>query len=197
MSTWKSILKKLEKNLWEFILRTRILTTKNESEENIMLNDTHVTTSYANGTIISMDAVSTKIFLENIAITTIAQCREMTSKERMGVLESTTKLPYYDELIEEYCAGVHGAVLSNMLCQNVQILYRFVQDCVLNDTSRGLYLLYEKPRNGEPVWKLLLLALDEYMDLVKREYEILGKKIPYDLPKYNEYNKQFEELMAR
>ena len=109
-----------------------------------MLNDTHVTTSYANGTIISMDAVSTKMFLENIAITTIAQCREMVSKKRMGVLESTTKLPYYDELIEEYCAGVHGAVLSNMLCQNVQILYRFIQDCVLNDTSRGLYLLYEK-----------------------------------------------------
>ena len=115
----------------------------------------------------------------------------------MGVLESTTKLPYYDELIEEYCAGVHGSVLSNMLCQNVQILYRFIQDCVLNDTSRGLYLLYEKSRNGEPVWKLLLLALDEYMDLVKREYEILERKIPYDFPKYNEYNKQFEELMIR
>ena len=162
-----------------------------------MLNDTHVTTSYANGTIISMDAVSTKMFLENIAITTIAQCREMVSKKRMGVLENTTKLPYYDELIEEYCAGVHGAVLSNMLCQNVQILYRFIQDCVLNDTSRGLYLLYEKSRNGEPVWKLLLLALDEYMDLVKREYEILERKIPYDFPKYNEYNKQFEELMMR
>lgn len=163
----------------------------------IMLNDTHVTTSYANGTIISMDAVSTKMFLENIAITIIAQCREMVSKERMGVLESTTKLPYYDELIEEYCVGVHGAVLSNMLCQNVQILYRFVQDCVLNNTSRGLYLLYDSPRNGKPVWKLLLLALDEYMDFVKRKYDILGEKVPYNMPKYNEYNKQFEELMTR
>ena len=49
-----------------------------------MLNDTHVTTSYANGTIISMDAVSTKMFLENIAITTIAQCREMVSKKKNG-----------------------------------------------------------------------------------------------------------------
>ena len=43
----------------------------------------------------------------------------------------------------------------------------------------------------------MLLALDEYMDLVKREYEILERKIPYDFPKYNEYNKQFEELMTR
>ena len=162
-----------------------------------MLNNTHVTTSYANGTSISMNAVSTKMFLENIAITIIAQCREMISKENMGILENTTKLPYYDELIEEYCAGIHGAVLSNMLCQNVQILYCFVQDCVLNDTSRGLYLLYDSPRNGKPTWELLLLALDEYMDLVKREYEILGRKIPYDFPKYNEYNKQFEELMTR
>ena len=64
-----------------------------------MLNDTHVTKSYANGTIISMDAVSVKMFLENLAITTIAQCREMISKKNMGILESTTKLPYYDELI--------------------------------------------------------------------------------------------------
>ena len=31
-----------------------------------MLNNTHVTTSYANGTIISMNAVSTKMFLENL-----------------------------------------------------------------------------------------------------------------------------------
>lgn len=162
-----------------------------------MLNDTHVTTSYANGTIISMDAVSTKMFLESIAIATIVQCKEMVSKKNMGILESTTKLPYYDELINEYCDGVHGAVLSNMLCQNVQILYRFVQDCVLNDTVRGLYLLQNKPKNGEPTWKLILLALDEYMDLVKREYEILEKEIPYNFPKYNEYNKQFEELMTR
>ena len=162
-----------------------------------MLNTTNVTTSYANGTIISMDAVSTKMFLENLAMTIIVQCREMKSKEKMGILESKTNLPYYDELIDEYCAGNHGAVLSNMLCQNVQILYRFIQDCVLNDTVRGLYLLYEKPRNGEPTWKMLLLALDEYMAFVKKEYEILGRKIPHDFPKYNEYNKQFEELMTR
>lgn len=162
-----------------------------------MLNDTHVTTSYANGTMIQLDAVSMKFFLQNIAITTIAQCKEMVQKERMGVLESTTKLPYYDELIEEYCTGVHGAVLSNMLCQNVQILYRFVEDCVLNGTVRGLYLLYESPRNGKPTWELILLALSEYMDFVKKEYEILGRKIPYDAIKYDEYNEKFKELMSQ
>jgi len=162
-----------------------------------MLNDTHVVTSFANGTMIQMDAVSMKSFLENIAITTIVQCREMISKERMGTLESITKLPYYNELIEEYCSGVHGSVLSNMLCQNVQILYRFVEDCVLNETVRGLYLLYDKPRNGKPTWKLILLALSEYMEFVKREYDILGRKIPYDAIKYDKYNDRFEELMTR
>lgn len=162
-----------------------------------MIKETNVTTSFVNGTIIAMDAIDTKYFLQNIAITTIVQCREMVSVENMGALESTTKLPYYDDFINKYCSGNHGAILSNMLLQNVKILYRFVQDCVINDTTRGLYLLYENLRNGEPTWRLITLALDEYMDFVKKRYETLGESVPHNHPKYNEYNEQFEKLMNR
>lgn len=160
-----------------------------------MIDSTNVTTSYCNGTTINMDAVSTKFFLENLAITTIAQCREMISKERLGTLESTTNLPHYDDLITKYCSGVHGAVLSNMLAQNVHILYNFVRDCVLNETVRGLYLLHDKSKYGEPSWKLITLAIDEYVKFVEAEYKILDKAIPRDIPEYDDYNEQFEKLM--
>ena len=160
-----------------------------------MVDETKVTTSVCNGTTINMDAISTKYFLENLAMTTIAQCREMVSKERLGVLESTTNLPHYDDLITKYCSGVHGAVLSNMLAQNVHILYNFVRDCVLNETVRGLYLLHDKSKHGEPSWKLITLAIDEYVKFLKEEYRILGVVFPKDIPKYDEYNEEFEKLM--
>lgn len=144
---------------------------------------------------INMDAVSTKYFLENLAITTIAQCREMISKERLGILESTTNLPHYDDLITKYCSGVHGAVLSNMLAQNVHILYNFVKDCVLNKNVRGLYLLCDKSKHGEPTWKLITLAIYEYVKFIEKEYKILGRAIPRDTPKYDEFNEEFEKLM--
>ena len=160
-----------------------------------MINSTSVTTSYCNGTVINMDAISTKYFLENLAITTIAQCREMISKERLGILEGTTNLPHYDDLITKYCSGAHGAVLSNMLAQNVHILYNFVKDCVLNENVRGLYLLHDKPIHGEPTWKLITLAIDEYVKFIEKEYKILGRAIPRDIPEYNEYNEKFERLM--
>lgn len=160
-----------------------------------MIDETKVTTSVCNGTTINMGAISTKYFLENLAITTIAQCREMISKEKLGVLESTTNLPHYDDLVSKYCSGVHGAILVNMLAQNIHILYNFVEDCVMNETVRGLYLWHEKSACGEPAWKLITLALDEYMKLIKKEYEILGREIPSDIPEYNEYNEKFEKLM--
>ena len=160
-----------------------------------MIDETKVTTSVCSGTTINMDAISTKYFLENLAITTIAQCREMISKEKLGVLESTTNLPHYDELVTKYCSGLHGAILANMLAQNVHILYNFVKDCVLNETVRGLYLWHEKSKYDEPAWKLITLAIDEYIKFLKEDYRILGRAIPRDIPKYDEFNEEFEKLM--
>lgn len=156
--------------------------------------ETKVTTSYTAGTTISLDTTSALMFLENLAITTIAQCREMKSKEHMGILKSESNIPHFDVLVDKYCDGIHGAVLSNMLRQNVQVLYAFVQDCVLNETVAGLYLMRRAPRGGEPTYKLITLALEEYMELSKGEFDMLGKRMPNDFPKYCEYNERFEEM---
>ena len=160
-----------------------------------MIRNTSLMTIYGDGTFIMMDHVAMKMFLENLAITTIVQCREMIRKENMGIIELTTKLPYYDDLVDKYCSGVHGAVLENMLCQNANILYSFVQDCVLNNTVRGLYLLQDTSRTGKRMYELILMALDEYTNYIKKNYDMLNRAVPSDVKKYNEYNKRFEELM--
>lgn len=156
--------------------------------------ETKVTTSYTSGTTISLDTTSALMFLESLAITIIAQCREMKSKEHMGILNSESNIPHFDALVEKYCDGIHGAVLSNMLHQNVQVLYAFVQDCVLNETVAGLYLMRREPEGGEPTYKLITLALEEYMKLSEKEFNMLGKSMPNGFPKYCEYNDRFEEM---
>lgn len=160
-----------------------------------MNNDISVATTYANGTTISMDGCSTKFFLIGLAVSIIAQCREMVSIESSGTLVSTTNLPHYDTLVDEFCSGVHGAVLFQMIKKNVQIIYRFVQDSVLNKTNAGLYMWFDETTDGTPVWKLLTAALDEFMKFVEKRYEILGEKVPRDMVIYNEYNERFEKLM--
>lgn len=158
------------------------------------MNETQVITN-TRGTIINMDPIAAKNLLVNLAITTIIQCKEIIIKENSGVLEFKTQVPLYDNLVSHYCPGNHGAVLSNMLYQNVNVLYRFVEDCVTNGTVNGLYLLCEQSKYGEPTWKLILDALDVYMDFVQRQYDTLERKIPADYPRFNKYNEQFEELI--
>ena len=161
-----------------------------------MWKDVMVSTTFTNGTDIRLDVVPAKYMIESIAMNVIIQSRLMVDIEDAGNIKSKTKIPYYDALIDDYCAGVHGAVLNNMLPENVKVLYYFVQDCVLNESANGLYLLKEKSKKGEPEWKLIILALDEYMDCMKQKYALLGKEIPDNLVKYNEYNEKFEKLMS-
>lgn len=162
-----------------------------------MLDKTHVTTSYVNGTTINMDAISTKNFLTNLAISTIALCREEEYRKNGCILETTAELPHYDNLIDDYCDGVHGAVISNMLIQNIQIIYRFIQDCVLNETNRGLYLMQHISRVGIPFWKILILAINEYKGFVERRLALFDENIDPEKFPYDRYNEQFEELMSR
>lgn len=81
-----------------------------------------------------------------------------------------------------------------MLLQNVKILYAFVQDCVLNETVAGLYLMRQAPKNGKPTYKLITLALKEYAELAKREFALLGKSVPHNFQQYCEYNDRFEKM---
>lgn len=160
------------------------------------MNDTRSMTTYGNGTMIQMSACDAKNFLLNLAITTISQCKNVVfNKDKFEMLETTIDLPEYDRLIDEYCDGVHGAVLWCMITQNVKILYAFVQDCVLNESVAGLFLLRERNDWGGEPWNLITGALDEYVELVNRQYEFLGEKRPTDMKKYNEYNNRFRELM--
>lgn len=160
-----------------------------------MLENTHVTTSYVNGTTINMDAISTKNFLTSLAISTIALCREVEYRKTNYEIETTVDMPHYDNLIDNYCDGVHGAVISNMLAQNIQIIYRFIQDCVLNETNRGLYLMQHISRTGTPFWEILILAINEYKNLVKRKLSLFNEDINSEKFPYDRYNEQFDELM--
>ena len=162
-----------------------------------MLNKTSVTTSFVSGMTINMDLVAMKMFLEGLATTIIVQSREMNCTDNKDSVINNINLPHYNDLIEEYCDGFSSAILTNMLNQNVQILYSFVEDCVLNETVKGLYLLKAKTKTGKYTWELITLALDEYMEFVKREFKTVGKNIPYNFPQYNKYNEDFATLMLK
>lgn len=162
-----------------------------------MLENTRVATSFVNGTTINMDAMSTQNFFTNLAISTIALCREEVYYKNGHILDSTVELPYYDELIDKYCSGVHGAIIENILNQNIQIIYRFIQDCVLNETNRGLYLMQQISKVGVPFWKILILAINEYKEIIKRRLALVNEEINSEKFIYDRYNEQFEELMNR
>ena len=160
-----------------------------------MLNDTNVVTSYTNGTTINLGASSALSFIEGIAISSISMCREMICSTRFGVIECETRIPHYDSLIERYCDGVHSAVLHNILEQNIQVLYRFVEDIVLNKSVEGLYLFVDRGNKGMPVWKLITTALNEYMNLLEKEDNMLGECSTTKITNYSQYNAEFTELM--
>ena len=106
--------------------------------------DTKVTTSYANGTIVEMDANDALNFLVGLSITVINTVRDTIEENEIG--DKVTKSCYHDvmHLIEYYNSGIPGAIYSCILHTNADILLKFVQDVVLNDTTRGLYLFYHK-----------------------------------------------------
>lgn len=155
-----------------------------------MRQDTFVTTSAISGTTINMEPVAMKFFLTNLAISTIAQIREIRSDDEYHL---EINLPHYNELVEEYCNGVPSATLAGMLEQNIDILYQFVRDCVENDTKKGLYLLIDISRQGNPFWKIILQALDEYTEFVKNEAIKSGRTYI----RYNGLNDKFQKLMER
>lgn len=164
------------------------------------MRDTNVVTSFTTGTTINMSANDAIFFLENLAMTTIAQCRHITfNKDEFDRLETTINLPEYDALIDEYCDGVHGAVLWNMIMQNVKILQSFVADCVLNRTVAGLYLMIRPNAvnrgidKNRQTYELILKALDEATDMMRRQHEFLDEKGSYI--KFNEKNDEFRKLM--
>lgn len=148
------------------------------------------------GMSIAMDSVEMKYFLESIAISTIALCKDMEFVKvgEPNILVSSSGSAKYDKLVEDYCSGNHLLLLNS----NVTILYNFVQNCVLNEQVKGLILLTEFSNRTYklPVFKLITTALDDYMDLIKRKYAVM-ETVPTDIIPYNKYNKDFIKLMEK
>lgn len=161
-----------------------------------MLDQTKVGTTFTTGTTINLGPIATKMFLLNTAITVIVQSKAMKCEYgEYDTKEVTLDLPEYDQFVEDYCRGIHAAFTTGMVEQYVQILYRFVQDCVLNKSVAGLYLLNDKTRHGCKFYELITKALDVYMEEVEDQYYIFGEEDKFKkLPKYNEYNKEFLAL---
>lgn len=160
-----------------------------------MLEETKVVTSYTNGTNINLNTIPASNFLTSIAISTIVMCKTMKLTRNNTTLEWASDIPYYDDLVDKYCEGVHGAVLSNLLRQNVCIIYRFMEDCVLNDTNKGLYLLMHVSRDGTPLWRILIDAIKAYRTFIESEYELMDDKLLSDDFIYDKYIDDFEKLM--
>lgn len=144
---------------------------------------------------INMGGFDTKMFFISIATSIIIHCRETLTEEDFGILVHTSNIPHYDKLIDNYCDGVHGAIMANSLHQNVAIIHSFVRECVRSKSREGLFLMTRQASNIEPMWKILCLALDEYVDFQKRQYGIIHKEVPSDILNINSYNEEFEKLM--
>lgn len=157
--------------------------------------DAKVMTSYVHGTVINMDACDTLNFMTGLAITVIndvARVHEETNQFDRVVYYSS------DEdimgMISTYVQGVPEAIHSSILQTNGSILLSFVQDIVLNESTRGLYLFYNKRRNtGYAPYDLVVKALDDlhqhWMKYGNEEYK------RYSNNYVNRYNAQFLKLI--
>lgn len=160
--------------------------------------DTNVTTSYTNGTMIHMDANATLNFLVGLSITVINTVRDTIEEEN----EFGNKvIKSYDHdvmhLIEYYNSGVPEAIYSSILHTNAGILLEFVQDVVLNDTTKGLYLFRHMTnhKSGASPYDLIIKALED----VHQYYMVYGND-NYKRNKnmhFNRYNEEFLNLINK
>ena len=159
--------------------------------------DAKVVTSITNGTMIEMDANDALNFLVGLSITVINTVRD-TIEEENEIGDKVTKSCDYDvmHLIEYYNSGIPGAIYSCILQTNADILLKFVQDVVLNESTRGLYLFYRRSRmNGAAPYDLIIKALED----VHQYYMVYGND-NYKRNKnnyFNRYNDEFMNLINR
>lgn len=156
--------------------------------------DTKVATSYANGTIINLDACDALNFIVGLSITVINTVRD-TIEEENKLGDKVTKSSDHDvmHLIEYYNSGVPEAIYSCILQTNADVLLKFVQDVVLNDTTKGLYLFYHRSsyRNGAAPYDLVVKALED----VHQYYMVYGTD-NYKKDKRNYFNRYNDEFMS-
>lgn len=156
--------------------------------------DTKVVTSYANGTMIQIDADDALNFLVGLSITVINTVRD-TVEEENKFDDKVTKSCDHDvmHLIEYYNSGIPEAIYSCILQTNADILLKFVQDVVPNDTTRGLYLFYHRSshRNGAAPYDLIVKALEDV-----HQYCMMYGNDNYKRNKSNYFNRYNDEFMT-
>ena len=157
-----------------------------------------VTTSFANGTYINLDANDTLNFIIGLSITVITTVRDtIEEKNTMGKMVSVSCDHDVMHLIEYFNSGVPEAIYSNVLQTNASILFAFVEDIVLNESVRGLYLFYhvKKQKNNVSPFDLIVKALEDvhqyYMVYGTDEYRNNHQK------HFNRYNEKFLELTKK
>lgn len=150
---------------------------------------TYIGMTYTTGLNMHMGRAAAMPYLEGLAISTIMMCRTIKA-DRTGELRS--ELPYLDNLVHDYCDGLHSCALFNILDQNAVVLYSFLEDCVTNDSVKALHLLTHTSAAGKYVWELLPLALKEYQTFLTQLSAMDGKFPTRDFTKYNE---AFSDLM--
>lgn len=156
-----------------------------------------VATSYANGTIINLDANDALNFIVGLSITVINTVRDTIEEEdKIGDKVTRSCDPDVMHLIEYYNSGTPEAIYHSIIQTNADILLKFVQDIVLNDTTRGLYLFYNRSRrSGAAPYDLVTKALED----VHQYYMVYGndnyKKNADNY--FNRYNDKFIKLIDR
>ncbi len=158
--------------------------------------DSKVATSYVNGTFISLDANDALSFLVGLSITVINTVRNTVEEEdKFG--DKVRRSCDHDvmHLIEYYNSGIPEAVYSCILQTNADILLKFVQDVVLNNTTKGLYLFYHnsnRKTNATP-FDLVVKALED----VHQYYMVYGIAGYRNNEKnyFNRYNEEFMRLV--
>ena len=160
--------------------------------------DTKVATSYVNGTIIEMNANDALNFLVGLSITVINTVRDTIEEEnKFGDQVAISRDRDIMNLIANYNSGIPSAIYTCILQTNADILLKFVQDVVLNDTKSGLYLFcYRSNRMTDKApYDLIVKALEDvhmfYMNYGNDNYK--NNKNNY----FNRYNEEFMDLINR
>ena len=158
------------------------------------MKSTNVVTSVTHGTSIHMDACAALSCMRAIALSLISYCDNVKLSEQSGRLLTEANNGQLDFYVEQYCHGVHGAVLNGAYREFADIMYSFVLDCVKNQSVNGLYLWTEKTYTGMSGYELITYALEVYDDFIDRECEVMHERRSHDIRKYSEYNDQFKKL---
>ena len=156
------------------------------------MDNFQVGVSYQNGINLNfIGGVEGYNFILMTASELIYYCNKL-KQEKDEVYGNVIKLEYFDNIANIYDNAVKPAQLFNLLYTKASVFYKLVEDCVLNESIKGLYLFFHnRSLDGKPSIKIITDALKIYNEKMK---EFIGDDFKKDFTKYNDdfiklYNK--------